>query len=166
MSFDHIMTMVVKITNSTRSKAKQHRSVKVLLEELTAKCADYSLKSDGSAGEGFCCVFITFGGNQRVHGIQRGGRLTASGHWVDTRPCLFWQTSLGNETFQTARQSWTVSDTISAGNTFKAKMNIFSVHLHRKKNCSTFPLCSLSVLNDNASASVALDRAAEKYSTS
>lgn len=54
-----------------------------------------------------------------------------------------------------------VSDTISAVNAFKAKMK-FSVHLQRKK---LLYLPSVqSVLNDNASASGALDKAAKKYS--
>ena len=52
----------------------------------------------------------------------------------------------------------TVSDMISAVNAFKPKMNIFSVHLQRKKLLH-FPSVQ-SLLNDNASASGALDRAA------
>lgn len=35
----------------------------------------------------------------------------------------------------------TIADMISALNAFKAKINIFSVHLQRKK-CCTFPLCT------------------------
>ncbi|KAK2891692.1 hypothetical protein Q8A73_017357 [Channa argus] len=34
ISFGHIMTAVVKLINSIRSRAKQHRALKVLLEEL------------------------------------------------------------------------------------------------------------------------------------
>lgn len=56
----------------------------------------------------------------------------------------------------------TVSDMISDVITFEAKMNIFSLHLKRKKLLHL--LSMQSGLNDNASASGALDRAAEKYS--
>ena len=54
----------------------------------------------------------------------------------------------------------TVVDMISALNAFKAKMNIFSVHLQKKKMLH-FPSVQ-SVLKDNASASEALDKVAEK----
>uniref|UniRef100_A0A1A8V9L8 SPIN-DOC-like zinc-finger domain-containing protein n=2 Tax=Nothobranchius TaxID=28779 RepID=A0A1A8V9L8_NOTFU len=56
--FEHVMTPVVKIINSIRSKAKQHRIFKVLLEELSAEYGDLLQKSDGSAGDGFCNVFF------------------------------------------------------------------------------------------------------------
>ena len=56
----------------------------------------------------------------------------------------------------------TVADMISAVNAFKAMMSIFSVHLQRKKVLH-FPSVQ-SVLQDNASASGAFDKAAEKYS--
>lgn len=51
---------------------------------------------------------------------------------------------------------------ISVGHAFKAKMNIFPVHLQKKK-LQHFSSMQ-SVLNDNAPVSGALDRAAEKYS--
>ncbi|KAI4896999.1 hypothetical protein NFI96_008864 [Prochilodus magdalenae] len=38
--FEHVMTPVVKIINSIRSRAKQHRTFKVLLEELSAEYGD------------------------------------------------------------------------------------------------------------------------------
>uniref|UniRef100_A0A1A7ZIQ2 Uncharacterized protein n=1 Tax=Nothobranchius furzeri TaxID=105023 RepID=A0A1A7ZIQ2_NOTFU len=56
--FERVMTPVVKIINSIRSKAKQHRIFKVLLEELSAEYGDLLQKSDGSAGDGFCNVFF------------------------------------------------------------------------------------------------------------
>lgn len=56
----------------------------------------------------------------------------------------------------------TVADMIGAVNAFKAKMNIFSVQLWRNKELH-FPLVQ-SVLNDDACASGAVDKAAEKYS--
>ena len=38
--FDHVMTPVVKIINSIRAKAKQHRSFKLFLEECSAENGD------------------------------------------------------------------------------------------------------------------------------
>lgn len=49
----------------------------------------------------------------------------------------------------------TVAEMLSGLNAFKAKMNIFCMHLH-------FPSLQL-VLKDNASASETFDRVAEKY---
>ncbi|KAJ8352144.1 hypothetical protein SKAU_G00236200 [Synaphobranchus kaupii] len=44
--FDHVMTPVVKIINSIRAKAKQHRTFKVLLEELSAEYGDLLLHTE------------------------------------------------------------------------------------------------------------------------
>lgn len=52
----------------------------------------------------------------------------------------------------------TVADIVSALNAFKAKMNIFSVHLQRKK--VHFPSVQM-MLKDNASTSEAFDKVAE-----
>uniref|UniRef100_G3PJM4 Uncharacterized protein n=1 Tax=Gasterosteus aculeatus TaxID=69293 RepID=G3PJM4_GASAC len=54
----------------------------------------------------------------------------------------------------------TVVDMISALNAFKAKMNIFSVHLQRKKMLHFSSV--RSVLKDNATASEEMDKVAEK----
>ncbi|QQP50772.1 Uncharacterized protein FKW44_011896 [Caligus rogercresseyi] len=54
------MTPVVRIINIIRSKAKQHRSFKVLLEELSAEYRDLLLHTDirwsaeGGFYFGFC----------------------------------------------------------------------------------------------------------------
>lgn len=56
----------------------------------------------------------------------------------------------------------TVANMRSALNAFKAKMNIFSMHLRTKKVLH-FPSVQM-VLKDNASACEAFDRSAEKYS--
>lgn len=46
LEFDHIMRPVVKIINSIRAKAKQHRSFKLFLEECAAEHGDLLLHTD------------------------------------------------------------------------------------------------------------------------
>ncbi|XP_070408070.1 general transcription factor II-I repeat domain-containing protein 2-like [Nothobranchius furzeri] len=117
--FEHVMTPVVKIINSIRSKAKQHRIFKVLLEELSAEYGDLLLHTE-------------------IRWLSRGRNCELQG------------------------KGKTVADMISAVNAFKAKMNIFSVHL-QKKRALHFPAVQ-SVLNDNASASETFDKVVDKYS--
>ena len=56
----------------------------------------------------------------------------------------------------------TVAHMISAVNVFKARMNLFSVHL-QKKNLRQFQSVQ-ALLNGNDAASAAFDAAVEKYS--
>ena len=46
IGFEHVMTPVVKIINSIRSRAKQHRTFKVLLEELSTEYGDLLLHTE------------------------------------------------------------------------------------------------------------------------
>ena len=46
IGFEHVMTPVVKIINSIRFKAKQHRIFKVLLEEMSAEYGDLLLHTE------------------------------------------------------------------------------------------------------------------------
>lgn len=46
IGFEHVMTPVVKIINSIRSRAKQHRIFKVLLEELSIEYSDLLIHTD------------------------------------------------------------------------------------------------------------------------
>ncbi|KAK3508687.1 hypothetical protein QTP70_004201 [Hemibagrus guttatus] len=46
IGFGHVMTPVVKIINNIRSKAKQHRIFKVLLEEMSAEYGDLLLHTE------------------------------------------------------------------------------------------------------------------------
>eukprot|EP00063_Salmo_salar_P053460 XP_014028295.1 PREDICTED: general transcription factor II-I repeat domain-containing protein 2A-like [Salmo salar] len=46
IGFEHVMTPVVKIINNIRSKAKQHRIFKVLLEEMSAEYGDLLLHTE------------------------------------------------------------------------------------------------------------------------
>jgi len=46
ISFEHVMTPVVKIINSICSRAKQHRTSKALLEELSTEYGDLLLHTE------------------------------------------------------------------------------------------------------------------------
>ena len=46
IGFEHVMTPVVKIISSIRSKAKQHRTFKVLLEEMSAEYGELLLDTE------------------------------------------------------------------------------------------------------------------------
>uniref|UniRef100_A0A8C2JL02 DUF4371 domain-containing protein n=1 Tax=Cyprinus carpio TaxID=7962 RepID=A0A8C2JL02_CYPCA len=46
IGFGHVMTPVVRIINSIRSRAKQHRTFKVILEELSAEYGDLLLHTE------------------------------------------------------------------------------------------------------------------------
>lgn len=46
MEFDHVMVPVVKIINSIRAKAKQHRSFKLFLEECSTAYGDLVFHTD------------------------------------------------------------------------------------------------------------------------
>ena len=46
MDFSHVMTLVVKVVNSIRAKALQHRLFKALLDELESAYGDLLLHAD------------------------------------------------------------------------------------------------------------------------
>ncbi|XP_070400503.1 general transcription factor II-I repeat domain-containing protein 2-like [Nothobranchius furzeri] len=126
--FEHVMTPVVKIINSIRSKAKQHRIFKKFMK---SKGEDISLLED-------------------IEWILDLAFLTDITGKLNHLNC------------ELQGKGKTVADMISAVNAFKAKMNIFSVHL-QKKRVLHFPAVQ-SVLNDNASASETFDKVVDKYS--
>uniref|UniRef100_A0A8C6L134 DUF4371 domain-containing protein n=1 Tax=Nothobranchius furzeri TaxID=105023 RepID=A0A8C6L134_NOTFU len=166
--FEHVMTPVVKIINSIRSKAKQHRIFKVLLEELSAEYGDLLLHTE-----------IRWLSRRRVlqhfyfsllceikEFIQSKGddiSLLEDTEWIPDLAFLTDITGkLNHLNCELQGKGKTVADMISAVNAFKAKMNIFSVHL-QKKRVLHFPSVQ-SVLNDNASASETFDKVVDKYS--
>lgn len=160
------MTPVVKIINSIRSKSKQHRSFKVMLEELSAEYGDLLLHTD-------------------IRWLSRGrillrflSLLTEIKDFMKSRnedtsllEDVVWLLDLAFMTDITGKlnnlnralqgKGKTVADMISALNAFKAQMSIFSAHLQRKKVLH-FPSLQM-VLNENASASEIFDNAAENY---
>ncbi|KAG7520096.1 hypothetical protein JOB18_023114 [Solea senegalensis] len=148
--FEHVMTPVVKIINSIRSRAKQHRTFK---------------KSDGSAGDEFCNVFLSLLDEIKEFMQSRGEDtvLLEDTEWILDLAFLTDITGqLNSLNCELQGKGKTVAGMISALNAFKAKMNLFSVHLQSKK-VPHFPSVQM-VLKDNASASEAFDKVAEKYS--
>uniref|UniRef100_A0A1A8L2L2 Uncharacterized protein n=1 Tax=Nothobranchius pienaari TaxID=704102 RepID=A0A1A8L2L2_9TELE len=152
--FERVMTPVVKIINSIRSKAKQHRIFKVLLEELSAEYGDLLLHTG-------------------IRWLSRGRKFMQSkGEDISLLEDIEWILDLAFLTDITGKlnhlncelqgKGKTVADMISAVNAFKAKMNIFSVHL-QKERVLHFPSAQ-SVLNGNASASETFDKVVDKYS--
>ena len=165
--FDHVMTPVVKIINGIHSKAKQHRTFKVLLEELSAEYGDLLLHTEIrwlSRGR-VLQRFLSLLGEIKVFLQSKGedASLLEDTEWILDLAFLTDITGkLNHLNCQLQGKGKTVADMISAVNAFKAMMSIFSVHLQRKKVLH-FPSVQ-SVLQDNASASGAFDKAAEKYS--
>ncbi|KAM9726312.1 general transcription factor II-I repeat domain-containing protein 2B-like [Menidia menidia] len=166
IGFGHVMTPVVKIINNIRSHAKQHRTFKVLLEEMSSEYADLLLHTEIrwlSRGR----VLLRF--LSLLDEIKEF--MQSKGEDVSLLEDTEWTLDLAFLTDITGKlnllncelqgKGKTVADMISAFNAFKAKMNIFSVNLQRK-NVLHFPSVQ-SVLKDNASASETFDKVAGKY---
>ena len=70
----HVLIPVVKMINSIRAKAKQHRGFKLILEESSAECGDRLLHTEirrPSRGK-ILHSFLAWW-NQGFHGIKWGG---------------------------------------------------------------------------------------------
>uniref|UniRef100_A0A8C9YYR3 SPIN-DOC-like zinc-finger domain-containing protein n=1 Tax=Sander lucioperca TaxID=283035 RepID=A0A8C9YYR3_SANLU len=166
IGFGHVMTPVVKIINNIRSKAKQHRIFKVLLEEMSAEYGDLLLHTEIrwlSRGR-VLLRFLSLLGEIKEFKQSKGEdvSLLEDTEWTLDLAFLTDITGKLNDlNCKLQGKGKTVVDMISALNAFKAKMNIFSVDLQRKKVLH-FPSVE-SVLKDNASASETFDKVAEKY---
>ncbi|KAL4006310.1 vacuolar protein sorting-associated protein 33B [Sarotherodon galilaeus] len=166
IGFEHVMTPVVKIINSIRSRAKQHRTFKVLLEELSAEYGDLLLHTEIrwlSRGR-VLLRFLSLLGEIKEFMQSKGEdtSLLEDTEWTLDLAFLTDITGkLNHLNCELQGKGKTVADMISALNVFKAQMSIFSVHLQRKKVLH-FPSVQM-VLKDNASASETFDKVAEKY---
>lgn len=166
IGFEHVMTPVVKIINNIRSKAKQHRIFKVLLEEMSAEYGDLLLHTEIrwlSRGR-VLLRFLSLLGEIKEFKQSKGEdvSLLEDTEWTLDLAFLTDITGKLNDlNCKLQGKGKTVVDLISALNAFKAKMNIFSVDLQKKKVLH-FPSVQ-SVLKDNASASETFDKVAEKY---
>ncbi|XP_060734371.1 general transcription factor II-I repeat domain-containing protein 2-like [Tachysurus vachellii] len=166
IGFGHVMTPVVKIINNIRSKAKQHRIFKVLMEEMSAEYGDLLLHTEIrwlSRGR-VLHRFLSLLGEIKEFMQSKGEdvSLLEDTEWTLDLAFLTDITGkLNHFNCELQGKGKTVVDMISALNAFKAKMNIFSVDLQRKKVLH-FPAVQ-SVLKDNASAAETFKKVAEKY---
>ncbi|QQP54701.1 Uncharacterized protein FKW44_007616, partial [Caligus rogercresseyi] len=167
IGFEHVMTPVVRIINSIRFKAKQHRSFKVLLEELSAEYRDLLLHTDIrwlSRGR-ILLRFLSLLSEIKDFMKSRDedtSMLEDTAWLLDLAFLTDITGKLNNLNRALQGKGKTVADMISALNAFKAQMNIFSAHLQRKKVLH-FPSLQM-VLKDNVSASESFGKVAEKYS--
>ncbi|XP_070402531.1 general transcription factor II-I repeat domain-containing protein 2-like [Nothobranchius furzeri] len=165
--FEHVMTPVVKIINSIHSKAKQHRIFKLLLEELSAEYGDLLLHTEIrwlSRGRVLQRFFLSLLCEIKKFMQSKGEdiSLLEDTEWILDLAFLTDITGkLNHLNCELQGKGKTVADMISAVNAFKAKMNIFSVHL-QKKRVLHFPYVQ-SVMNDHASASETFDKVVDKY---
>uniref|UniRef100_A0A3B3HZV5 Uncharacterized protein n=1 Tax=Oryzias latipes TaxID=8090 RepID=A0A3B3HZV5_ORYLA len=165
--FDHVMTPVVKIINSIRSKAKQHRMFKMLMDELSAEYGDLLLHTEIrwlSRGR-ILQRFLSLLGEIKEFMKSKGEdtSLLEDPEWVLDLAFLTDLTgNLNHLNRELQGKDKTVAHTISAVNAFRAKLSIFSTQLQKKKMLH-FPSVQ-AALNDNVSASAALNEAVKKYS--
>ncbi|KAK0154682.1 General transcription factor II-I repeat domain-containing protein 2 [Merluccius polli] len=143
MGFDHVMTPVVKIVNSIRSKATQHRSFKLLLEELSAEYGDLLLHTEIrwlSRGR-VLQRFLSLLGEIKEFMDSRGQdtALLQDAEWkLDLAFLTDITGKLNHLNCELQGKDKNVTDMISAVSAFRAKLNIFSVHLqiNSKRYCS------------------------------
>ena len=166
IGFGHVMTPVVKIINNIRSKAKQHRIFKVLLQEMSAEYGDLLLHTEirwlsrGRVLHRFLSLLREI--KEFMQSKGEDVSLLEDTEWtLDLAFLVDITGKLNLLNCQLQGKGKTVVDMISALNAFKAKMNAFSADLQRKKVLH-FPSVQ-SVLKDNASASETFEKVAEKY---
>lgn len=138
------MTPVEKIINNIRSKAKQYRIFKVLLEEMSAEYGDLLLHTEIRWLSRGPLRFLSLLGEIKEFKQSKGEdvSLLEDTEWTLDLAFLTDITGKLNDlNCKLQGKGKTVVDLISALNAFKAKMNIFSVDL-MKKMCCTFPLRS------------------------
>lgn len=159
--FDHVITPVVRILNSIRAKAKQHRMFKMLLDELSAESGDLILHTEIrwlSRGR-ILLRFLSLLSEVKEFMLSKGKDASLL---EDLAFLTDLTEKLNNLNRELQGKDKTVAHMISAVNAFKAKMNIFSAQVEGKKMLH-FPSVQ-AVLKDNVSASAALDKVVTKYS--
>lgn len=140
------MTPVITIINGTCSNAKQHRTFKVLLEELSAEYGDLLMHTEirwlsrGRILKRFLSLL-----NEIKEFMQSKGEDTSlleDTEWILDLAFLTDITGkLNLLNCELQGKGKTVADMISSVNAFKTKMSIFSMHLQTKKSAA-LSLCA------------------------
>ena len=164
--FDHVMNPVLRIINSIRSKAKQHRMFKMLLNELSAEYGDLLLHTEIrwlSRGR-IPKRFLSLLSEVKEFMLSKGedASLEEPVWLLDLAFLTDLTQKLNHLNRELQGKGKTVPHMISAVNSFKAKTNIFSAQVEKKKMLHFSSV--QAVLKDNVSASAALDEVVTKYS--
>ena len=160
MRFDHVMTPVIKIINSIRAKAKQHRSFKLLLQELSAEHSDLLLHTEvrwlsrGKILHRFCSLLNEI--KAFMESREEDTTLLSDAEWLLDLAFLTDMTEKLNQlNTQLQGKDRTISDMISAVKAFKAKLSFYLQQL-KNKRLQHFPTV-VKMLDSHAGADFVLD---------
>lgn len=160
MGFEHVMKPVVKIVNSIRAKAKQHRTFKQLLEECDAAYGDLLLHTDvrwlskGKVLQRFFSLLDEI--KVFLEERQEDATLLADTEWVLDLAFLTDVTEkMNNLNLELQGKDKDVLNMISAVNAFSAKLAFFVQQLNAKR-FQHFPSIS-KVLETHADAQSVLN---------
>ncbi|XP_078542665.1 general transcription factor II-I repeat domain-containing protein 2-like [Lissotriton helveticus] len=164
MGFDHVMTPVVKIINLIWTKARQHQSFKVFVEEISAEYGDLLLHtrirwlSRGNILRRFLSLLpevkaFLESRNEDVPQLSSTEWLLDLAFLTDVTQKL----NVLNCELQGKKK--TIANMISSVKTFKSKLNLFMQHVQKRK-MQHFPSV-LQIFSENNAAPELLD--IEKY---
>ncbi|XP_069077106.1 general transcription factor II-I repeat domain-containing protein 2-like [Pleurodeles waltl] len=165
MGFDHVMTPVVKIINSIWAKAKQHRSFKLFVEEISAEYGDFLLHTRIrwlSRGR-VLRRFLSLLPEVKAFMESRNEDVTqlSSTEWLLDLAFLTDVTEQLNVlNCELQGKNKTIANMISSVKTFTSKLNLFIQHVQKRK-MHHFPSV-LQVLSEDKAEAELLDT--EKYS--
>ncbi|XP_078533909.1 general transcription factor II-I repeat domain-containing protein 2-like [Lissotriton helveticus] len=138
MGFDHVMTPVVKIINSIRAKAKQHRTFKLFLEELSAEYGDLLLHtqirwlSRGRILRRYLSLLPEV--KAFMESRNEDTRQLSNTDWLLDLAFLTDVTEkLNLLNYELQGKNKTIANMISSVKTFKTKLNLFIQHVQKRK---------------------------------
>ncbi|XP_056138883.1 general transcription factor II-I repeat domain-containing protein 2-like [Lampris incognitus] len=158
MEFGHVMAPVVKIINSIRAKAKQHRSFKLLLEECSAEYGDLLLHTEVrwlSRGK-ILQRFLSLLGEIKafMETREEDTTLLSDAEWLLDLAFLTDVTEKMNElNLQLQGKDKNLSDMISAVNAFSAKLSLY-IQQVKNKRFQHFPWVSKMLESHTGAASI------------
>ncbi|CAL9688304.1 unnamed protein product [Knipowitschia caucasica] len=166
LDFDHVMGPVVKIINSIRAKAKQHRSFKLFLEECAADHGDLLLHTDIrwlSCGK-ILQRFISLLDEIKTFVAARGEDITLLNNteWLLDLAFLTDVTDKINQlNTQLQGRDKHVSDMISAVRAFSAKLSLYIQQVKNKKLQHFSSLSNMCENNPGAASALNVDKYCE-----